>query len=395
MLVDQNLTSILLRQSLSSTSVSGTFDYADLTAFLLMVLGVTDAKGHPSTISDTSFQDLVKKAREGSHDIPVKLVGDLGMKDPFITLPESESLTRVVEIMASGVHRIAVTRQNCNHDVIGVLSQRKILKFFWDNVRAFVDLESLYQKSVNIRPFQSQANCEIGELGIGSTNVISVNADAHVLTALQTMTSRGVSSVAVVDHQKCLVGNISMVDVQYVTRTSSAHLLRSTCSHFLSVIKFEQGVRDGQDQVPVFAVYPSSTLAGTVAKLVATKAHRMWIVGNDHSPGTVSPPSGVGVTLSPTTPYLPSQGGGGVTVVPPPPPPTAPALPSTPPLGASGPMLMMGKLSGVVSLTDILNLFARVEGLKPADTTEARMNRRRSSSSSTATSTSTTTERRR
>jgi len=148
MLVDQNLTSILLRQSLSSTSVSGTFDYSDLTAFLLMVLGVTDTKGHPSTISDTSFQDLVKKAREGSHDIPVKLVGDLGMKDPFITLPESESLTRVVEIMASGVHRIAVTRENSNHDVIGVLSQRKILKFFWDNVRAFIDLEQLYQKSV-------------------------------------------------------------------------------------------------------------------------------------------------------------------------------------------------------------------------------------------------------
>lgn len=152
MLVDQNLTSILLRQSSSSTSVSGTFDYADLTAFLLMVLGVTDAKGHPSTISDTSFQDLVKKAREGSHDIPVKLVGDLGMKDPFITLPESESLTRVVEIMASGVHRIAVTRENSNHDVIGVLSQRKILKFFWDNVRAFTDLEQLYQKSVTSSP---------------------------------------------------------------------------------------------------------------------------------------------------------------------------------------------------------------------------------------------------
>lgn len=148
MLVDQNLTSILLRQSSSSTSVSGTFDYSDLTAFLLMVLGVTDAKGHPSTISDTSFQDLVKKAREGSHDIPVKLVGDLGMKDPFITLPESESLTRVVEIMASGVHRIAVTRETSNHDVIGVLSQRKVIKFFWENVRAFIDLEPLYQKSV-------------------------------------------------------------------------------------------------------------------------------------------------------------------------------------------------------------------------------------------------------
>jgi CBS domain-containing protein len=211
------------------------------------------------------------------------------------------------------------------------------------------------------------------------------------------MISRGISSIAVVDAQKLLVGNISMVDVQYVTRSSSAHLLRSTCAHFLSVIKFEQGVRDGQDQVPVFAVYPTTTLAGTVAKLVATRAHRMWIVGNDHQSGTVSPnTSSVSSSASntapstPLTPHLPlhpsSLGGQSASHV---------AHNSTPPLGAAPPNLMVGKLSGVVSLTDILNLFARVEGLKPSHPGEARLNRRRSSSSSTATSTSTTAERRR
>ena len=202
------------------------------------------------------------------------------------------------------------------------------------------------------------------------------------------MTSQGISSIAVVDSQKMLVGNISIVDVQYVTRTSSAHLLRSTCAHFLSVIKFEQGLKDGQDQVPVFAVYPTTTLGGTVGKLVATRAHRMWIVsGNEHCPGTVSlssTPSNTSPT-TPTTSHLPAI--------------TQPTLhvspPSTLPLRVTAPSVMMGRLQGVVSLTDILNLFARVEGLKPANPTDARMNRRRSSSSSTATSTSTTIERRR
>lgn len=147
MLVDQNLTSLLLRQSPTDTSVSRTFDYSDLTAFLLMVLGVTDPS-HSSTMSPTSFQDLVKKAREGDHNIPVKLVGDIGMKDPFITMPASDILAKVVQIMASGVHRVAVTRDNSKSDVIGVLSQRKVVKFFWENLRAFVDLEALYQKTV-------------------------------------------------------------------------------------------------------------------------------------------------------------------------------------------------------------------------------------------------------
>jgi CBS domain-containing protein len=200
------------------------------------------------------------------------------------------------------------------------------------------------------------------------------------------MTSRGISSIAVVDSQKLLVGNISIVDVQYVARTSSAHLLRSTCAHFLSVIKFEQGIRDGQDQVPVFAVYPTTTLAGTVAKLVATRAHRMWIVSNDHVSGTVSPSTSSTSNISPSTPLTPHL---------PTATPHVAVSQTSNPLGATSPSLMMGRLQGVVSLTDILNLFARVEGLKPANPNEARMNRRRSSSSSTATSTSTTTERRR
>ena len=43
---------------------------------------------------------------------------------------------------------------------------------------------------------------------------------------------------------------------------------------------------------------------------------------------------------------------------------------------------MSGRLSGVVSLTDILNLFARASGLNPHDPGETRRHRRRSSSSS-------------
>lgn len=43
---------------------------------------------------------------------------------------------------------------------------------------------------------------------------------------------------------------------------------------------------------------------------------------------------------------------------------------------------MSGRLSGVISLTDVLNLFARASGLHPHDPDEARRARRRSSSSS-------------
>lgn len=43
---------------------------------------------------------------------------------------------------------------------------------------------------------------------------------------------------------------------------------------------------------------------------------------------------------------------------------------------------LSGRLTGVVSLTDVLNLFARASGLSPKDPEEERQRRRRSSSSS-------------
>lgn len=69
----------------------------------------------------------------------------------------------------------------------------------------------------------------------------------------------------------------------------------------------------------------------------------------------------------------------------------ADASPKTPMISPSGPAVsasslpgarISGRLVGVVSLTDILILFAKVGGLETADPSEIRLRRRRSSSSS-------------
>lgn len=108
------------------------------------------------------------------------------------------------------------------------------------------------------------------------------------------MNSEGLTSLAVIDNQWNVVGNISTVDVKVIiyphpnslayysdlylkllTKSSSARsLLENTCVHFISVILSTRGMNDGKDSFPVFHVSPWSTLAHTVAKLVATNAHR-------------------------------------------------------------------------------------------------------------------------
>lgn len=138
-------------------------------------------------------------------------------------------------------------------------------------------------------------------------------------------------------------------------------------------------MNEGKDSYPVFHVTPYSTLAHTVAKLVATRSHRMWVV-DAPSPASSIPDSPL------ITPSVAAH-----------PPPSAlqqlsnhatgpPYTPATPGVAVPAATLpganLSGRLNGVVSLTDVLNLFARVSGLNPQDPEETRRRRRRSSSGS-------------
>lgn len=186
------------------------------------------------------------------------------------------------------------------------------------------------------------------------------------------MNNEGLSSVAVVDNKSNVVGNISTIDVRLLTNAASLPLLQNTCMHFVSVILNERGMEQGKDSFPVFYVNPYSTLAHTVAKLVATKSHRMWVV-ESASPSPSAPATPL---LSPQV-HVPESRNSSVSAI-----GAQTHFPSVPTTSLSGPNNLSGRLTGVVTLTDILNLFARTSGLNPTDPSEQRARRRRSSSSS-------------
>jgi len=195
------------------------------------------------------------------------------------------------------------------------------------------------------------------------------------------------------------VGNISTTDTKLLTKSSSLPLLRNTCIHFISVILSTRGMFEGKDSFPVFHVTPMNTLATTVAKLVATKSHRMWVT-EPVSPMSSGPPTpGLHTaTMVPMSTHSSSISvGSGQHHIQPPqsmssdPQQVSDASPKTPMIAPSGPSVsasslpgarISGRLVGVVSLTDILILFAKVGGLETADPTEIRLRHRRSSSSS-------------
>ncbi|EPE35900.1 CBS-domain-containing protein [Glarea lozoyensis ATCC 20868] len=346
---------ILLREKPTDTVACGTFDYSDLNAYLLVVVGL--ANPDQSQLAD--FDSIAKRAQEGT-PIPLKDTEHLAKKEPLVKLLETDNLSKAIEHFGSGVHRILIYKED-GSEVVGILSQLKVVKFLWDNGSSFATIDELYPSILK-------------DLGIGTPSTIAINGDKPLTDALQLMSNEGLTSVPVVDNASNVVGNISTADVKLLTSSASLPLLKSTCIHFVSVILSERGIGDGKDSFPVFHVSPYSTLAHTVAKLVATRSHRMWVVESSSpspsKPATpLSTPSmGHAMLASPlhSNPASPALHGSFPAV-------SAAALP-----GAR----ISGRLTGVISLTDILNLFARQSGLHPSNPNDQREHRRRSSSSS-------------
>ncbi|KAF7943357.1 hypothetical protein EAE96_011284 [Botrytis aclada] len=341
---------ILIRETPNDVTACDSFDYNDLNAYLLVVLGLAS----PDEGQTDTYSQLASKARERA-PIPLRDVITLAKKEPLTTLSESEDLSKAVEIFGSGVHRILVCKPGTT-TVVGILSQLKLVKFLWDNGSSFPAIDQLYPTILR-------------DLNIGTQHAIAINGDKLLTDALQLMSNEGLTSIAVVDNAANVVGNISTADTKLLTHTSSLPLLQSSCIHFISVILSERGIGDGKDSFPVFHVNPYSTLAHTVAKLVATRSHRMWVVES------ASP--------SPSAPATPSLAHASVVQQPSnsgsvPPSPSFPAVSAAALPGAR----ISGRLTGVITLSDILNLFARTSGLNPLNPNESRARRRRSSSAS-------------
>ncbi|CAG8655101.1 7569_t:CDS:2, partial [Cetraspora pellucida] len=155
----------------------------------------------------------------------------LSKKNPFYSVLPETSLLQVVELFGSGTHRVAVV--DADGIIKGILTQSRVVNYFYENVIKFPPIEQLFPKPLN-------------ELDIGTGFVVSAINDSFVLDALTMMNKNGLSSIAIVDSEGLLIGNISMTDIK--------------------------------DRYPVFDVRPTSTLGYTIAKLSATRAHRLWVV---------------------------------------------------------------------------------------------------------------------
>ena len=147
---------MLIRETPEHKTAVGTFDYSDLNTYLLLAAGLT----RPDEDLLPAYEELARKARDNI-PIPMRDVKELGRKEPLTTLPSSASLMMAVETFGGGVHRVVVIDEHRDSEVIGIVSQFRLVKFLWENGRCFPVLDQLYPQSLR-------------DLKIGSHRVISI-----------------------------------------------------------------------------------------------------------------------------------------------------------------------------------------------------------------------------
>ncbi|ORY96731.1 hypothetical protein BCR43DRAFT_563973 [Syncephalastrum racemosum] len=260
-LVEKNISSAPVYAPGNRQEYLGMFDYGDVIAYLLLVL-LDQVPGHLQQ-EDASIEitDIIRRAAQGQ-SVPVSLASDLSQKNPFYSILPETTLLSALEEFACGTHRVSVL--NPDGSIKGILSQSTVVQYLFNNQKQFPNLEATLGKT-------------LAQLDLGETDVIGVSSDARVLDALSEMSRHGVSSVAVLSSNNVVMGNISMTDIKHVMKNLRHELLRSTAFQFVSVVRTEQGIDDGQDRLPVFDVRLETTFGFTIAKLLATRSHRVWV----------------------------------------------------------------------------------------------------------------------
>ncbi|KAK1226725.1 cell separation during budding [Marasmius sp. AFHP31] len=332
-LLSEDIPCLAIQADRESHELSGLFDvstrsyvsmnhpqleqFADVNAFLTLA-ATKHTLGPEDLVGKTKIEDIFKAAKAGH--VPVYLVSNLSEKNPLQILPHDATIVSLLERFAKGTHRVLVRSPPPAEGYAGIVSDRGLLSWFASYAEETPSLGSFMSDSLHNFAFPS--------LHIFSA-VVAATSKSTVLEAMKLMSDEGVSSVAILDED---TGSL----LSAIVVPSQNNQILSTPLHlFVSYIKAPHGSTDGEDKFPVYSVAPNNTLLYAMQKILATNAHRVFLMQE--------------------------------------------SSPSSSPIAAS---LYAGDLSGIISVVDILSLFARLANVQDVDPTRMQRHRRASSVSS-------------
>jgi len=305
----------------TAESIVGLFDFADVNAFLILAANLRTLS--PDFINSyPSVRAIVNAANGGAGRVPVKLVCNLSEKNPLSILPSTATLIDLLAIFAKGIHRVLIRAPESSSSFLGCTSAFSLLRYFLSSTPTVTlhktngppsndDALPLSPIPPSWHTYLSTPLHSLSDLPSLSLHghVAHVSASSSVLDAMRSLSLEGVRSVAVVSEDSSsngpggsevghltLLSTVGVTDIgKLVTASEDKSILNIPVSQFVSMIKLPGGAEDGMDRFPVYHVVAANSLRFTMEKLLATMAHRVYVTAGSQPSSTAAGPQLVGV----------------------------------------------------------------------------------------------------
>jgi len=254
LLVDNNILSAPV-YDVKENKFTGFLDIKDLVSFVVFV------DDDQNSDAPQNLQDLIMHGCK-LYQVPVDGVTCtyLSRRNAFHAVKASESLLKVCQILAKGVHRVPVVDDAGN--VVNIISQSMIVQFLAKNLE---HLGPDFKKT-------------IAELNLGTHPVVCVKHDTSAIETFRLMDNRKISGVAVIDDTGRFVGNTSASDLKMFMKTLSLETLKLPIVQFLKMIR-QESVDDIAS--PAMGLASTETVEVAVGKLAVTKIHKLFVADDN------------------------------------------------------------------------------------------------------------------
>jgi len=254
-----NITAVPVLKSKDDPMILGFAGMLDFVAHLVKLLskeGTNELNLDPANLKAKT--DIFKKTRLA------ELVDKSG-RSPFHVMNGDESLSDAVQCYLKGAHRIAITDDS--GDIIGVISQWTVANYLATVPTGDKDWIPVLREPISRAGY--------------SGNVISVNGKTNALQGFLRMHTEKISSLAIVDDDGKLIGNLSVSDLKgfQLYLSDFNDLLQPVCE-FLALIRKKQG----RPEQFLVAFSPKTLTKDVVTRLNDEIVHRAYIVDDKRKP---------------------------------------------------------------------------------------------------------------
>jgi len=263
---EKNISSVPVYDPETATYL-GILDIFDLlTVFVFM----TDLKDLVDTLAkkDVDWYKYVENEMVVLRDTTAQLAINSSQRNPWCPVSRLKPLHSLMDMLSKDVnlHRVPIVDDNGN--VIGFVTQSKVIDFLYKNIERYTDTTTLRIKDY-----------------FTPSEVVSISAQSKAIDGYKLMINKRVSGIAVVDAEGKLVGALSASDLKRSLEGNLVHDLFLPIYLYLekTTPEFEKNLL-----LQPISCSVGMTIYEALHKLVTRRIHRLFVLDAEKPIGVLS-----------------------------------------------------------------------------------------------------------